>query len=76
MSASTQFYLDQAAQCAKSAAAAALPNQRDIYRKAEAAWQAMADRALRTSAERDRRDEERLASAAAANEQQGTPNVQ
>jgi len=59
MSVSTQFYLDQAAQCGKDAQSALLQNQREVLLKAQAAWQAMADRAIRTAAARDRRDEER-----------------
>lgn len=59
MSVSTQFYLDQAAACGRNALSANLQNQRDVLLKAQAAWQAMADRAIRTAAERDRRDEER-----------------
>lgn len=59
MSISTQFYLDQAAQCGRNAVAAPLANQREVQLKAQAAWQAMADRAIRTAAGRDRRDAER-----------------
>ncbi|NBW74541.1 MAG: hypothetical protein EBR34_01935 [Sphingomonadaceae bacterium] len=59
MSTSTQFYLDQADQCGRNAQSAALQNQRDVQLKAQAAWQAMADRAIRTATERDRRDAER-----------------
>jgi hypothetical protein len=56
MSATTQFYLDQAAQCANSAAAAALDNQRDTFLRAEVAWRAMADRAIKVATEREKRE--------------------
>lgn len=59
MSVSTQFYLDQAAECGRNAKVAPLENQRAIQLKAQAAWQAMADRAIQTATERDRRDAER-----------------
>jgi hypothetical protein len=59
MSASTQFYLDQAALCGRNAQSATLANQREVLLKAQDAWQAMADRAIRTAVERDRRDAER-----------------
>ncbi len=59
MSASTQFYLDQAAECGRNALSAPLANQREIQLKAQAAWQAMADRAIKTAAERDRREDAR-----------------
>lgn len=59
MAVSTQFYLDQAAECGRNAASATLQNQREVLLKAQAAWQAMADRAIRTATERDRRDAER-----------------
>ena len=48
MSVSSQFYLEQAAKCARSADDAMLDNQREIFRRSSAAWQAMADRAIRT----------------------------
>lgn len=59
MSASTQFYIDQAALCGQNAQSATLANQREVLLKAQAAWQAMADRAIRTASERDRRESER-----------------
>lgn len=70
MSASTQFYLDQAAECGRNAQSATLQNQREVLLKAQAAWQAMADRAIRTAAERDRREDERRELALLT---QGTP---
>ena len=70
MSASTQFYLDQAAACGRNAQSATLQNQREVLLKAQAAWQAMADRAIRTAAERDRREDERRELALLT---QGTP---
>jgi hypothetical protein len=44
MSAASTFYLAQAALCAKAAAAATLPNQRERALRAQEAWQALADR--------------------------------
>lgn len=38
------FYLEQAAKCAKSAEECMLPNQREIFLRSASAWQAMADR--------------------------------
>jgi osmotically-inducible protein OsmY len=57
VSVSTQFYLDQAAECGRNARLATLPNQRDVLLTAQAAWQAMADRAIKTAAERERREQ-------------------
>jgi hypothetical protein len=59
MSVSTQFYLDQAAKCAREAGDALLPNRREVLIRAQASWQAMADKAIRVAAERDKREAER-----------------
>jgi hypothetical protein len=56
MSVSSQFYLDQADLCGRKALDAALSNQREIYLRSQAAWQAMADRTIRTDAERAKRE--------------------
>ena len=48
----TVFYRQQAENCAKSAANAALDNQREIFLRSERAWQALAERTAVTSAER------------------------
>lgn len=56
MAATTQFYLDQAAQCAREASAAGLANQRETLLRAEAAWLAMAARTSKVSSERERRE--------------------
>jgi hypothetical protein len=61
MSASCQFYLDQAALCAKSAECATLDNQRATYVRAGAAWQALADREIEITAAREKRDAEKVA---------------
>jgi|GEM_PF-742699 len=61
MSASCQFYLDQAALCAKSAACATLDNQRATYVRAGAAWQALADREIEITIAREKRDAEKVA---------------
>jgi hypothetical protein len=61
MSASCQFYLDQAALCAKSAEGATLANQRATYERAGAAWQALADREIDIATAREKRDAEKVA---------------
>jgi hypothetical protein len=61
MSASCQFYLDQAALCAKSAQGAKLANQRETFVRAGAAWQALADREIDIAAAREKRDAEKVA---------------
>jgi hypothetical protein len=61
MSASSQFYIDQAALCAKSAAGATLANQRETYMRAGAAWQALADRENDIAVAREKRDAEKVA---------------
>jgi hypothetical protein len=53
------FYLTQAEQCAKAAADTLLDNQRDKYLRAQAAWQALADREDTVKAARDKRDAEK-----------------
>lgn len=60
MSVATQFYLDQAAKCEREASDALLPNRREILLRAQASWQAMADKALRVAEERDKRESERV----------------
>ena len=59
MSASSQFYIGQAALCARSAAGAILANERDKYLRAEAAWQALADREVGIRTARAQREAER-----------------
>lgn len=61
MSASCQFYLDQAALCAKSAERATLANQRETFTRAGAAWQALADREIEITVAREKRDAEKVA---------------
>lgn len=51
-----QFYLDQAAECARSAAGATLSNQREKYLRAQAAWEALANRNQYVRAARERRE--------------------
>ena len=50
------FYLEQAESCAKAAADAQLPNQRDTYLRSEKAWQTLADRTAATAAARAARE--------------------
>lgn len=61
MSASGKFYLAQAATCAQAAENTALANQRDKYLRAQAAWQALADREIGIVAARDLREAEKAA---------------
>ncbi|WP_353228474.1 hypothetical protein [Novosphingobium sp.] len=61
MTASSQFYLAQAAICTKSAQNASLANQRDMYLRAGAAWQALADREDDVTAAREQRDADKVA---------------
>ncbi len=61
MTASSEFYLVQAAQCARSAERATLANQRETYLRAGAAWQALADRELDVTTAREARDAEKAA---------------
>lgn len=44
MSAPIEFYLQQAALCAKAAEATDLPNQRSKFLRSQQAWQEMANR--------------------------------
>lgn len=53
MSATSQFYLTRAAECARDAEKATLENVRERCRRAEAAWRTMADRIARGEAMRD-----------------------
>lgn len=68
MTTPASFYRQQAENCARSAAATALPNQRATFLRAQAAWQDMAERSERTVEARLVREEEsrvRVASEAA-----------
>ena len=56
MTTPSQFYLEQVRVCAESAAQAVLDNQRDTFLRAGAAWQALADRAIKQQAARAQRD--------------------
>lgn len=53
MASPIDFYLEQAADCARQAAGATLDNQRDKYLQAQAAWQALADGIRARAAKRD-----------------------
>jgi hypothetical protein len=61
MSATSQFYLTRAAECARDAEKATLENVRERCRRAEAAWLTMADRIARGEAMRDRLAAEKAA---------------
>lgn len=54
MSASSEFYLVRAEECARDAREAKLVNVRERCLRSEAAWRAMADRVLKNEAVRDR----------------------
>lgn len=47
MSATSEYYLSQAEQCAREAEAATLANVRERCRRSEQSWRAMADRLQR-----------------------------
>lgn len=59
MSASSEFYLARADECARDAEEAKLVNVRERYLRSEAAWRAMADRVMKNEAVRDRNDAEK-----------------
>ena len=56
MTVSGQFFLNQASSCATSAAGSKLANQRETYLRAQAAWQALADREFGLKAARAQRE--------------------
>ena len=56
MTVSGQFFLNQASSCATSAAGSQLANQRETYLRAQAAWQALADREFGLKAARAQRE--------------------
>lgn len=62
MSATSDFYLAQAAKCSADAVEAQLTQVRDRNLRSAAAWREMADRVLRT--EKARADKERAVEAA------------
>ncbi len=59
MSTQSDFYRERAADARADADAASLDNVRDRCLRAAAAWQVMADRAVRTARMRDRREAEK-----------------
>lgn len=61
MSATTDFYLARAADCARDASVATLGNVRERNLRAEAAWLAMADQLLRSERMRAVREAEKQA---------------
>jgi len=63
MSQPVSFYIQQAANCGSSAAAATLINEREKYLAAQVAWQTLADAAIKTRDETAKRDAAKLASA-------------
>jgi hypothetical protein len=59
MATESEFYLKQAESCARQAEASLLPNQRGLHLRAQAAWQALADRRLLTETQRAQIDAEK-----------------
>ncbi|MEI6484783.1 MAG: hypothetical protein WCO11_00795 [Sphingomonadales bacterium] len=55
MRANSLFYQCQIDQCAANAAAAGLSNQRDMFLRAQAAWQGLADKEAAAESERLKR---------------------
>lgn len=66
MSATSDFYLTQAAQSARDAQATDFPNVRERCLRSEAAWRAMAERLLKNEANRERQAAEKAARAGQA----------
>lgn len=64
MSVSGQFFQHQASLCAASAAGCKLDNQRETFLRAQAAWQALADREFGLKAARAEREAEKAAAEA------------
>jgi len=61
MSATSEFYLARATDCAREAKEASLDNVRDRCLRAEAAWRVMADRLAKGDEDRARRAAEKAA---------------
>ena len=59
MSATDDFYRNQAKACAEAAERAELDNQREKFLSAQRAWEALADRTSKIQADRDARTAER-----------------
>lgn len=55
MRATSLFYSTQIEQCGRNAADAVLDNQRDMFLRAQAAWQLLADKETAAQTERDKR---------------------
>jgi hypothetical protein len=55
MRGTSAFFETQVDLCGRQAAAAVLSNQRDMFLRAQAAWQLLADKESRVQAERERR---------------------
>ncbi|MFT3966342.1 MAG: hypothetical protein QM690_10715 [Sphingobium sp.] len=68
MSVLSDTYLARATQCAREAREATLENVRERSLRAEAAWRAMADRAISTDQARLRHQVEKARALASANE--------
>lgn len=62
MSATSEFYLTRAADCAREAGEAKLANVRERCLRAEAAWRQMAERLIHSEANRSRQEAAKAAS--------------
>jgi len=65
MAANSDYFLERAAECARTAAAATLANVRDQFLQSEATWRAMADKLQKAEASRAQLDAEKAAQRAA-----------
>lgn len=61
MSATSDFYLARAGECARDAQESKLANVRERCLRSEAAWRAMAERVLNNEAARERNEAEKAA---------------
>lgn len=59
MAEAVAFYVRQAESCGKAAAESTLANERDKFLKAQAAWQALADKTALVQAQAAKREAER-----------------
>lgn len=59
MSATSKFYLAQAALCAQAAQKASLPNEKERSLRSEAAWLVLAEKLIRAEENREKLDAEK-----------------
>ena len=75
MTVSGQFFLTQASSCATSAAGSTLTNQRETYLRAQAAWQALADREFGLKAARAQREADKADADARSGPDHGADDI-